>query len=469
VANKTLNDKVVATTRSAHAKGAAQPLAALPKPQGDFFSRPAGQRIYAHDYLTLNLPSVEAQYGQDLACYAERALLLAQLDDVVVLPMPVDQDYLAYLRTLGVGPREENVICISAEGAQTPQPSLDGYIGEFLDGGDMRRIASRIDTTREVWLSPFRASAVAHDLATQLSEATGHEVGSDTGSVACTLSAEHKDVVRTLVQALGVAVAQGECVDLAKQTTQCVVDAVARQAKHSRKAIIRGTVSATGADNLVVTAGAAGGLTSWLAQRPHLSKYLVESFVDVVAAPNVQLHIHANGQVALVSVSEQRIKDGVAHVGNTYFPDMPVHEDIPRFCEMIGRALHQQGYKGLLGIDFIETRQGELLFVEVNPRVNGATYPLGLVANLNAYRAQADLGQLRCWATDKARRVKPTMFSALAKRLAPLMYTHERGRGILPYMTGLLARGRLAYVAIGGSVEVVESLEAQLDTLLYEC
>src|SRR5918998_5175069 len=55
--------------------------------------------------LNASVPGVEH--------YAERALLLAEHDDIVCLPEEIDPGYIAYLAELGLGPAPRNVLVAS--------------------------------------------------------------------------------------------------------------------------------------------------------------------------------------------------------------------------------------------------------------------------------------------------------------------------------------------------------------------
>ena len=66
--------------------------------------RPGVQRIFVHDYEAPNVPSLRPDIDAFASLYAERALLMAQGGDVVVVADEVDPAFLEYLRELEIGP-----------------------------------------------------------------------------------------------------------------------------------------------------------------------------------------------------------------------------------------------------------------------------------------------------------------------------------------------------------------------------
>jgi hypothetical protein len=77
----------------------------------------------------------------------------------------------------------------------------------------------------------------------------------------------------------------------------------------------------------------------------------------------------------------------------------------------------------------------------VNPRVNGASYPLAVRSRLTP-RAAFVSGTVRTGAQ---------CFADVRTTLGTLLFDPERGSGVVPYATGGLAQGRCAVVALAGS------------------
>jgi hypothetical protein len=51
----------------------------------------------------------------------------------------------------------------------------------------------------------------------------------------------------------------------------------------------------------------------------------------------------------------------------------PLHREATAIATLIGNKLQQMGYKGIFGIDFLLAPDGQLLVIEVNPRITGVT------------------------------------------------------------------------------------------------
>ena len=77
----------------------------------------------------------------------------------------------------------------------------------------------------------------------------------------------------------------------------------------------------------------------------------------------------------------------------------------------------------------------------MNPRVNGASYPLAVRRRL-APRAAFVSGSVATGAG---------CFAQVRAALGALLFDPERGSGVVPYATGGLGAGRCAVVALAGS------------------
>jgi hypothetical protein len=113
---------------------------------------------------------------------------------------------------------------------------------------------------------------------------------------------------------------------------------------------------------------------------------------------------------------------------------------------MLAGWLRREGYAGIIGFDFVEYRDrrtgGPAAFLaEVNPRVNGATYPLAVRSRL-APRAAFVSGTVRARAAG---------FAEVRDALGPLLFDPERGTGVVPYATGCLDVGKCSLVALAAS------------------
>jgi len=128
----------------------------------------------------------------------------------------------------------------------------------------------------------------------------------------------------------------------------------------------------------------------------------------------------------------------------------------------LARWLQTGGFTGLAGFDFVEyvhpeTGKHEHIFVEMNARVNGATYPVFLMERLNALQAVRSSPLIEAFLSAKTT-TKATSFSELQEMYSRLFFDPCTGRGIIPYNTGRLAKGMCDLVFLGSSRQDVEDM-----------
>jgi hypothetical protein len=145
-------------------------------------------------------------------------------------------------------------------------------------------------------------------------------------------------------------------------------------------------------------------------------------------------------------VSDQRWGRALVHDGNQSPSCARLLAPMEGWARMLASWLRREGYAGPVGFDFVEYRDrrtgGPAAFLaEVNPRVNGASYPLAVRRRL-APGAAFVSGTVRTGAQ---------CFDDVRTTLGTLVFDPERGTGVVPYATGGLAQGRCAVVALAGS------------------
>jgi hypothetical protein len=108
--------------------------------------------------------------------------------------------------------------------------------------------------------------------------------------------------------------------------------------------------------------------------------FVLEGFIeDIVFSPNIQYFIGPRS-IDLIIISDQLLeKDRVSYAGN-YFPSkanarpetLARLKDLSwKFC----RYLRQHKCYGIVGIDFLVTKGGDIYSTEANVRFNGSTFP----------------------------------------------------------------------------------------------
>jgi hypothetical protein len=181
--------------------------------------------------------------------------------------------------------------------------------------------------------------------------------------------------------------------------------------------------------------------------------FLVEEMVDVLASPNVQMHIDAaTGAIEYVGASDQILSDSLVHSGNAYPSDARSLAEMIGWAHTVARWLRDAGFTGMLGLDFVEYSAPDgnrrAFLAEVNPRVNGATYPLALQQRLGGSSAFVS-GTFD---------LDVSSFEELQSMLSDILYTSDRSAGIIPYATGCLRQGKCPVIALAPSREEAAEL-----------
>jgi len=377
--------------------------------------------------------------------YPERALLLAEPGDLVCVGAPVDPEYLEFLGGLGLGPRPEDVVVAPGEGSLAERLRLcpRALLQRLPRGGD------------RVWLEPYASSDAAFVLAAALRAESGVAVRVRAGLPEITAHADQKHLMRERAEAMGIPVAEGEVAMLAhaggrrRGDLGSVRDAIERQVGRTGRVIVRGSSGASGSSTFLVGRGGddVNGVLRRIAVRTDNRWYLVESMVEATASPNLMLDIPADDTpIGPAEVSDQRWGRTLVHDGNQSPSCARLVSHMEGWARMLAGWLRREGYVGPIGFDFVEHRDrrsgGPAAFLaEVNPRVNGASYPLAVRRRL-APRAAFVSGSVTTGAG---------CFAQVRTALGTLLFDLERGSGVVPYATGTLGAGRCAVLALAGS------------------
>lgn len=434
----------------------------------EFRAPAAPLQLFVHcatsvDYLAelnASIPGVER--------YAERALLLAGRRDVVCLTDEVEPDYLDYLAELGLGPAPGNVIAASRFGrTERCQPLWQSLLqsNEALDtlGSLIRRHgAGRVH--------PFMASPGQFDLASVLERRSGVPVWVAGGNPQLVAHADFKHHIRAKAIELGVPVASGEVVDLRsaggcrQREYEMLVRAMECQAEATGRVIVRGTSGAAGSATFCAGRGSENisALAGRLIARRENRIYLVESMVEMTASPNVQMQIEGdNRSIECTGVTDQRWERTLVHGGNTYPSRARCVAEMVAWARTLAGWLRGAGFIGIAGFDFVEytDRSGapRAFLAEVNPRVNGATYPLRLAGQLNAAQRAAGLPETGAFVSGTLE-TRAGSFAALRESIHGLLFSRGRGAGLVPYVTGCLPYGKCGVVALAASFSEADEL-----------
>lgn len=408
--------------------------------------------------------------------YAERALVLAGPEDIVFVHDPIDEHYLAFLAELGLGPRRERIVAVNTGKAAHENPCLSEQILHNTEV--LARLLRLLKGREAVCLNSYFYSQSEMALNAVLRKMLGHQRCHPGANPDAVELANQKHLVRRRAVELGIPVAPGEVVLLPERSCRPPVDVsalertVRRYLPHTGKVVIRGTCGSSGSATLILDRSEESirSRLEELVERTGNRIYLVEVGFDVAVSPNIGMYIDPKRKsITCTSVTDQRLKAGIRHVGNSY-PSRAVTcrqmiEDVRKLSEW----LKDLGVTGHVGYDFCEHRHpkngDDYFFVEINPRVNGATYPKGIVDRLNKNPMAVAHGLIEAFATTSIS-TSARSFEVLAERYGSLFFDPVTRSGIVPYNTGCLPYGTCEFAFLGKTRKEVEQLNDSVFNVL---
>ncbi|MFA5841962.1 MAG: hypothetical protein WC835_03325 [Candidatus Paceibacterota bacterium] len=197
-------------------------------------------------------------------------------------------------------------------------------------------------------------------------------------------------------------------------------------------------------------------------------KFVLERWHSgVKSSPSVQLYIPQDGSVEIISTHIQLFypDNALRYKGclsGNYLTD-DERKKLETESVRFGAVYAKKGYRGHLAFNTILLQDGQLLFVETNPRRVMSSYPRqimktiygGNVSNIY-YRSQHIKKDI--W--------KGVGIDTVLSSLAPVLFSGVKKSGIVPFDYGLLfLSGGLSIVGFGSSKEEVNLLFDYVETI----
>lgn len=395
---------------------------------------------------------------------SERALLLAGRSDVVCLARAVDDSYLGFLDALELGPRREDIVVV--DGVEPGRGLAACLIG---DPDAMDEVVRRVSGASSIVVSPFFATPSAFALGRAIEERLCGDVRVEGGSAELARELHDKIAARALAESLGLPVAPGEIVRLDRtgpgraRDTRALREAIERWSAATGHVIVRGASGASGSSIFTSRSAGVDAMIDAIAERMDNALYLVETLFEARFSPNVEVLVEPE-LPALAGATEQVLDPNLIYVGSVHPSPAP---RLPRMVEdahAIVAWMRRRGFSGRVGFDFVEhagTGGNSAHFLtEINPRINGASYPLALLRRLAA------LADRRGWPAPVAFRtawvrVRTNEYAELAGLSRSLLYDPARGEGIVPYSVGALPAGSVGIACFGRRPETAAGLERE--------
>jgi hypothetical protein len=380
------------------------------------------------------------------ATKSSRALPLARAEDIVVLSSPPSPEYFAWLKNLGLGPR--NIVVYE-------DPSMGVSIAERILSNPARLKDSLAKVGRPGVYVPFYAGN--KELAA--AQSTGLPLLGCPEDI--TLRFFNKEAFKEECRALEIPTVEGASHDLggaqseppSSQDLEALVSALL--SNHS-SLIVRPTLG--GLKPQVYRAESLNiqeVLASISAHKP--GRVLIEPLLKVIASPNDQWCITRSKRVEHIGMSTQ-LFDGLRHTGNLngqFFSERTT-ATIHSMSERIARRMSEVGYRGVLSIDYIISEQG-IFPIQNNARLNGSTFAFGIIENLGRL-----IGQIQCWKFLRAKGELAT-FEDVRKRLSPILFDGIRKNSVFVFDTDSLpTNGSVGILIAAEDMYHIEYLEGAL-------
>ncbi len=186
--------------------------------------------------------------------------------------------------------------------------------------------------------------------------------------------------------------------------------------------------------------------------------FVLQPLLEVTHSPNVQFAIREDG-AELLGVSAQQMTESFAFGGNAYPSAMAHNQDLLDQSMRIAEWMRGQGYRGMVGIDFIVTVDGGVFIVEINPRVNTSTFPLLMSKRLGCGAFRSVTGLVGALVGDGFG--EGMNFAEVAALLGDgVMFDQRTGSGVVPLMMPRAGRRVLDVMVFGGDLDEVARVEA---------
>ncbi|CAN5769467.1 hypothetical protein BH20GEM1_BH20GEM1_20690 [soil metagenome] len=391
----------------------------------------------------------------------ERALLLARPGDVVGLAGEVDARYLRFLEALGIGPRGEDIVVI--DGVR-PGVGLSARLAR--DPNAMERVLRRLRGAEAVVVCPFFTTPDASAVGRAIGRRLRRPVRVEGGPSRLARRLHHKAAARALAESLGVPVAPGEVVRLAPRTggagpdVSALARAIDRWSTSTGHVIVRGSSSASGSSLFTSRSLDRDAMIEAIAARTDNSDYLVEPLFEATASPNVEVVVEPGPSLPRVGVTEQVLDRGLVYTGSIHPSPATRARHMVEDARAIAAWMRGRRFTGRAGFDFVEHETGgrpQHFLTEINPRINGASYPLALLGRLAGLALGRAAPVPAAFRTGYVK-VRTSDFGELTALSGPLLYDPARGEGIVFYSPGALRFGKVGLAVLGATREAAENL-----------
>jgi len=387
-------------------------------------------RLYVHSLESARLGDGlgDGLGASVLRSLSKRAVLLSRSGDMVIVDSMPDSAWLEFLGSIGIDHGEIHVA------VGTGETLIDRMLSDETLISD---IESRFDV-----LEPYMGG----DQVQQLAQAIHAQA-----NVPDTPLLNRLNLKSNLCPILGHAGLPTIPTTIASRT-----DALST-AKHMfheyGSVMVRSDLSIGGLGVWAITSDAdLDALSDGIAQARSSRLFVLQPLLDVTGSPNAQYEIRRDAP-RFLGISSQTMTQSFAFGGNDY-PSPQPDDRIRTQADTIAHWLHNAGYRGMVGIDFIISPNQGVFIVEINPRVNTSTFPLLLKDRLGASAFRLITGISTPGIDGHA-----GIMDLIGE---DRLYHPSRGAGVVPLMIPSVDRAVLDVMIFGSQLEQVAELSDDL-------
>ncbi len=403
-------------------------------------------RVYLHSPSEAPDARVVIHIMPALECIGERSLFFARPGDVVCLGRPVDGAYFDFLSGLGIGPRWEDILVIPGV---VPGTGVSERL--LVEELAWERLVERLAASRRLRLCPYFSTPAVAELARALGDRLGASTDIAGGPPRVVGLLHDKRFARRLARRLGIPLAPGETVRVTR-----LRESVLRWARTTGRVIVRGASGAGGSATFTCGTTDLDATIDRVARRTDNVSYLVQPLYPVASSPNVEIAMGSRPGMTRLTATDQMLSHELVYEGSL-FPSRALRRtDMIAAARRIAGWMARCGFTGRAGLDFVEPDPGAdappFFLAEINPRINGASYPIVLMDRLSEEARRRELPLPRAFRTHTVA-TEARDFGEIKRRLGDLLYDPGRGRGVVPYTVGGLAFGTIGMAAFANGVE----------------
>jgi hypothetical protein len=290
----------------------------------------------------------------------EMGVLLAGARDTVLLKLPMDEQYAAYLRAIGASVGR----VVAVDKSMPSRTITEDVLESPLTLEWLRSLADG-----RTYLMPLGISAAEE----QLSTAVGLPLAGPRAAVCKRVNG--KIYSRRLVEAAGLTSVPGKVCERVGE----LAGALDAQLAPGGRAVVKESLGVSGRGMVMVQDDSAAARLLRLIRRRGADArvdLVVESWVEDAEDLNYQFVVSRTGRVRFETVKAAVVRNNVHH-GHRFPVRLSTDHvsGLRESAQLIGAALYADGYYGVVGVDAMIGPDGVLYpCLEINARFNMATY-----------------------------------------------------------------------------------------------